>query len=188
MPEWKYVMIEDPARTMQSLWKTNGFISMIGAKYEDFQYLGGGRVCIYVDETAFDHPVNKAREYLKVSRRLGDISANEFIPPKGTEGDVEGLQPVILGQGECLYIASPIPGRPCEHGWNEHPQDVLSGNHACVAEYSAVPLVQVPLPKTKYRSWIKGLIPAAGSADMTTDWFGRRDVSREPLLESLFAG
>ena len=67
-PKWTYVMIEDPARTFDSLWQEKGYIDMIPAKFEDFTMLSDSaksKVCIFIDPKCFEHPVNTGREYLK---------------------------------------------------------------------------------------------------------------------------
>jgi hypothetical protein len=188
-PDWLYVMIEDPARTYQSLWKEDGYIDMIPAKFEDFTVLtesSQSRLCVFVDEKAFDHPVNKNRAYLKAARRRGQREAGDFTIPDKIADEPEGLVPVILEKGEKLYIATTDFG-PCEHMWtNIHPEN---RQLAVVNENSAVPLdlvIEKPAVKSRYA---KGLIPPKGSADMTTDWFYRgSQIYRKPLVKGLFAG
>lgn len=188
-PEWTYVMIEDPARTPQSLWHERGYIDMIPAKFEDFTMLSDlekSRICFFVDPKAFEHPVNSARGYLKEARKRGEEHAHEYTIPKGLEGETDGLAPVILNRGEKLYIATP-DFSPCAHAWsNMHPSNE---NYAVVNENSAVPLDLVVTKPPVNPKYGKGLIPARGSADMTTDWFYRgKQVVRKPLLEGLVKG
>ena len=186
---WTYVMIEDTCRTFESLWQEKGYIDMIPAKFEDFTMLSdpaASKVCTFIDLRAFEHPVNKGRKYLKQARKLGEKTANEFEIPKGLEGEVEGLAPVVLNKGEKLYVAT-VGFGPCAHGWsNLHPDN---RQLAVVNENSAVPLdlvIAKPAVKDKY---VKGLIPARGSADMTTDWFYRGQlVVRTALLQGLVKG
>ncbi|MDP2984705.1 MAG: hypothetical protein Q8O92_15410 [Candidatus Latescibacter sp.] len=188
-PGWTYIMIQDPARTPASLWNERGYIDMIAAKFEDFTLLSDEEksgVCFFIDEKAFDHPVNRGREYLKEARRRGDKMAHEFVIPKDLEGETEGLAPVILRRGEKLYVAT-IDFRPCAHAWsNIHPGNE---DYAVVNENSAVPLdliVAKPPVNPKYSA---GLIPARGSADLTTDAFFRgRRVIRQPILQGKVRG
>jgi hypothetical protein len=187
--EWTYVMIADPSRTPESLWKESGYIDMIAAKFEDFTMLTGSlinsKLCIFIDPAAFDHPVNKQRPYLREARKRGEKTAHEYIIPKGLEGETDGLVPVVLQRGEKLYVAT-TDFRPCEHAWsNLHPPD-NSQRYAVVEENSAVPLDLVTnKPKPRYG----GLKQALGSADSTTDWFFRgMQVYRKPLLAGTFKG
>lgn len=186
---WTYVMIEDPCRTFESLWREGGYIDMIPAKFEDFTMMtdpARSRVCTFIDPKAFEHPVNKNRGYLKNARDLGEKMADGFEIPKGMEGETDGLAPVILERAEKLYVATTDFG-PCAHCWsNIHPDNE---GMAVVNENSAVPLdlvIAKPPPSPQYA---KGLVTAKGSADMTTDWFFRgRQIVRSPLLQGLFKG
>ncbi len=186
---WTYVMIEDPDRTFESLWQEKGYIDMIPSKFEDFTILTDpeqSMVCTFVDPKAFDHPVNKSRDYLNQARKRGEKLADQFEIPKTLEGETRGLVPVILGKGEKLYVANP-DFSPCDHCWsNIYPENE---SYAVVNENSAVPLdlvINKPAVSEKYRG---KLIPAKGSADMTTDWFYRGDrIMRKPILEGLFKG
>ncbi len=188
-PDWTYVMIEDPSRTSDSLWHEKGYIDMIAAKFEDFTMLSdhkASRICVFIDEKAFQHPVNATREYLKDARKRGDSTANEYEIPSGLEGEVDGLVPVVLHTGEKLYVAM-HDFSPCAHAWsNLHP---ANDEYAVVNENSAVPLdliISKPPVKPEYGS---GLIPARGSADMTTDWFYRGEkVVRKPLMQGMIKG
>lgn len=188
-PNWTYVMIADPSRTAQDLWKEKGYIDMIAAKFEDFTMISDhnkSKVCTFIDPKAFDHPVNKDRDYLKDARKLGEKMADQFEIPKGLEGEVDGLVPVILQQGEKLWVATTDFG-PCDHAWsNIHPDNQ---ELAVVNENSAVPqdlIIAKPPVDPKYA---QNLIPAKGSADMTTDWFYRgADIFRKPLLMGLVQG
>ena len=125
-PDWTYIMMEDPARTFESLWAEIGYIDMIPAKFEDFTMLSNtdrSKLCIFIDAKAFDHPVNQNRPYLKQARNRGEKIAGEFEIPKGLEGETEGLVPVVLNKGEKLYIARSDFG-PCAHCWNNiHPDN-----------------------------------------------------------------
>jgi len=187
--DWTYVMIEDPSRTFQSLWAEKGYIDMIPAKFEDFTMMTDhtkSNVCTYISPKAFDHPVNQSRPYLKAARDRGRKMAGEFTVPQAIKDEFDGLIPVILHQGEKLYVATTDFG-PCAHGWtNIHP-----GNKqmAVVNENSAVPLDLVIAKPPVDSKYAQGLIPAKGSADMTTDWFKRgRNIMRKPLLAGLFEG
>jgi hypothetical protein len=187
--DWTYVMVEDPKRSFESLWKEKGYIDMIPAKFEDFTMLSEtseSKVCFFVNPKAFEHPVNKARPYLKQAKKLGEKLYRQFMIPDGLKGETYNLEPVILEIGQKLYIAT-TDFSPCDHAWsNIHPQNQ---NLAVVNENSAVPLdlvIAKPPICEKYR---KKLLPPKGSADMTTDWFNKGNlVSRQPLLESLFKG
>jgi hypothetical protein len=186
---WTYVMIEDPTRTSQSLWKENGYIDMIPAKFEDFTALtaaSDSMVCTWIDAHAFEHPVNKARGYLDDARKRGANLSAQFGIPKGLETEVDGLVPVILDKGEKLYVARTDFG-PCAHAWsNIHPQN---NNWAVVNENSAVPLDLVTAKPPVNPKYAKGLVPPRGSADMTTDWFYRGTrVMRSPLLAGAVKG
>ncbi|MFA6472653.1 MAG: hypothetical protein WCU00_11500 [Candidatus Latescibacterota bacterium] len=188
-PEWTYVMINDPARTPSSLWKERGYIDMIAAKFEDFTLLTGeekSKICFFIDESAFDHPVNRSREYLEEARRRGEKTAHEFTVPKGLEGETDSLIPVILRTGEKLYVATP-DFRPCAHAWS----NIHAGNedYAVVNENSAVPLDLIIAKPPLNPRYSAGLIPAKGSADMTTDAFYRgKMVVRQPLLQGKMKG
>ena len=187
--DWTYVMAQDPVRTAESLWNERGYIDMIPAKFEDFTMLSDFRqskLCVFVDTMAFEHPVNRARKYLKTARDLGQKLASEFGIPAGLEGETNGLTPVVLNRGEKVYIARPDSG-PCDHCWsNLHPE---SRELAVVNENSAVPLSLVIKKPVVNRKYIEGLVPVCGSADMTTDWFLRGlQVSRTPILQGAIKG
>lgn len=187
--EWTYVMIQDTGRTVESLWNEKGYIDTIPAKFEDFTMMTDSSVskaCIFVDPKAFCHPVNLSRDYLKVARDKGQKRWNEFTVPEKIKDEVNGLVPVILEKGEKLYIATTDFG-PCQHAMsNIHPDNK---QYAVINENSAVPLdliINKPAVDPKYA---KELIPAKGSADMTTDWFYHyKMVVREPLLMGLAKG
>lgn len=187
--EWTYVMIEDPWRSPESLWRERGYIDMIAAKHEDFTLMNDEResaVCFFIEERAFDHPVNRGREYLTAARRRGEAKSPEFGIPAGLAGETAGLVPVILRRGEKLYVATP-DFRPCAHAWsNIHPDN---RQIAVVNENSAVPLdLIVRKPPAKHPDG-RELIPARGSADMTTDTFFRgKRVFRKPLLAGKIPG
>jgi len=180
--DWTYVMIADPKCTFEDLWKERGYIDMIPAKFEDFTMISDhnkSKVCTFIDSEAFNHPVNVARKYLKAARERGEKMASEFVIPELLIGETEGLVPVILNQGEKLYVARP-DFQPCDHCWsNIHPNNE---GYAVVNENSAVPLnlvIAKPQVGEKYR---KNLIPPAGSADNTTDWFFRgKELFRTPI-------
>jgi hypothetical protein len=186
---WTYVMIADPKRTIQSLWKERGYIDTIPAKFEDFTMLSNfneTKVCIFVSAKCFEHPVNKSRTYLDKARKVGDKMAGEFKIPDAIRDEFNGLVPVILNRGEKLYIAT-TDFSPCPHGWSN-----LHANNsewAVVNENSAVPLelaIAKPPVGSKYAA---NLVPPKGSADMTTDWWYRGEKTmRKPLLEGLFKG
>jgi len=184
---WTYVMIADPKRTFQSLWQEKGYIDMIPAKFEDFTVLtDSSKICTFIDPEAFNHPVNAERDYLNAARDRGQKMVSEFIIPAAIEGETQGLAPVVLNKNEKLYVARADFG-PCAHCWsNIHPDNE---SYAVVNENSAVPLdlvIAKPAVDPKYG---KNLIPAKGSADMTTDWFYRgQKVVREALLQGLFKG
>ena len=186
---WTYVMIEDPSRTFESLWREKGYIDMIAAKFEDFTMMSDpreSRVCFFIDERAFSHPINVARGYLDDARLRGDRHAGEFAVPDGLNGETDGLVPVLLGRGEKLYVATDDHS-PCAHAWsNIHEENVTL---AVVNENSAVPLdLVVAKPQTDL-SKSRGLIPALGSADMTTDWFFRGTrIVRAPMLAGTVRG
>ncbi len=187
--EWTYVMIEDPQRDYESLWREKGYIDMIPGKFEDFTMLTDtslSRVCAFVSPKAFEHPVNKSRQYLQAARERGEKMAGEFQMPKLIKDEFTGLEPVILNQGEKLYVATTDFG-PCAHGWcNIHPDNQ---QYAVVNENSAVPLDLVIAKPPVAEKYACGLIPAKGSADLTTDWFKRTELmSRAPLLHGLFKG
>lgn len=188
-PGWTYVMVEDPSRTFQSLWSEKGYIDMIPAKFEDFTMLTDhnlSKVCTFISPKAFAHPVNQSRPYLDAARDRGQKMASQFSIPAAVKDEFDGLVPVILNQGEKLYVATTDFG-PCAHGWtNIHP-----GNKqlAVINENSAVPLDLVIAKPPVNPTYAKGLIPPKGSADMTTDWFKRGDkILRSPLLQGLFKG
>jgi hypothetical protein len=106
--------------------------------------------------------------------------AHEFRIPAKLDHEVDGLVPLVLEQGEKLYVARP-DFAPCAHSWsNIHPDNK---HLAVVNENSAIPLdlvINKPPINEKYR---RNLIPPHGSADMTTDSFFRgNQVVRLPLL------
>ena len=186
---WTYVMIDDPTRTFESLWAQAGYIDMIPAKFEDFTMLSDAdrsKLCTFIDPKAFEHPVNQSRPYLNQARDRGDKMADEFEMPKGLQGETESLVPVLLNRGEKLYVARPDFG-PCAHCWNNtHPDNK---ELAVVNENSAVPLDLVIAKPPVDKKYSAGLIPAKGSADMTTDWFYRgQQIVRTPILQGLFKG
>jgi len=181
--DWTYTMIADPSRSFASLWAEKGYIDMVPAKFEDFTMLSDpavSKLCTFIDPAAFDHPVNQSRPYLKAARDRGEKHAAEFTIPSNLPNEVKGLAPVMLNRGEKLYVARTDFG-PCEHAWsNVHPD---SREWAVVNENSAVPLDLVIAKPPVDAERAKGLIPAKGSADMTTDWFFRgMQVNRFPLL------
>jgi hypothetical protein len=186
---WTYVMIEDPRRTVASLWQEKGYIDMIPAKFEDFTMVSDhakSKVCTFIDPKAFEHPVNASRPYLKAARARGQQLADTFTIPKGLEGETKGLVPVVLQQGEKLYVATNDFG-PCAHAWsNIHPDNATL---AVINENSAVPLDLVIAKPPVNPKYAQGLVPPKGSADMTTDWFHRgTKIVRLPLLQGLFKG
>lgn len=187
--DWIYVMIDDPNRTPQSLWTEKGYIDMIPAKFEDFTMLSHSeesKVCIFIDPGTFDHPVNQQRKYLKAARKRGEKHVTEFTIPADLEGETEELTPVLLEQGEKLYVATKN-FEPCEHAWsNLHPENKT---WALVNENSAVPLDMVIAKPPVSPKYAEQLIPPRGSADMTTDWFYRgKEVVRAPLLQGTVKG
>lgn len=187
--EWTYVMIEDPARSFESLWQEKGYIDMIPAKFEDFTMLSShtqSRLCVFISPKAFEHPVNRARPYLETARRRGEETSEQFQVPEKIKDEFDGLVPVVLHQGEKLYVATTDFG-PCAHGWtNLHPDN---RQLAVVNENSAVPLDLVIAKPPVNPEYAKTLSPPRGSADMTTDWFKRgRRIMRKPLLAGLFEG
>ena len=188
-PQWTYVMIEDPSRTFESLWQEKGYIDMIPAKFEDFTMMTDhtkSKVCTFISPKAFQHPVNQARPYLKAARDRGQQIAAEFNIPQKIKDEFEALVPVVLHQGEKLYVATTDFG-PCVHGWtNIHPDNEQM---AVVNENSTVPLDLVIAKPPVNSRYAKNLIPPKGSADMTTDWFKRGQmIMRQPLLAGLFGG
>lgn len=187
--DWTYVMIKDPARTFQGLWKEKGYIDMIPAKFEDFTMMSDhnvSKLCTFISPKAFEHPVNQSRPYLKAARDRGAHMAGEFTIPDKIRDEFDDLVPVVLHRGEKLYVATTDFG-PCAHGWtNSHPDNKQL---AVVNENSAVPLDLVIAKPPVDPKYAKGLIPPKGSADMTTDWFYRgQDIMRKPILEGLFKG
>jgi len=187
--DWTYVMISDPNRTFDSLWYEKGYIDMIPAKFEDFTMVSNhnkSKVCTFIDPEAFKHPVNEGRDYLIAARKRGEQKAQEFSIPDLLKGETINLAPVILNQGEKLYVARP-DFQPCDHCWsNIHPDNE---GYAVVNENSAVPLnlvIAKPPVEEKYR---KNLIPPAGSADNTTDWFFRgKELLRTPIISGHIDG
>lgn len=187
--EWTYVMIKDPARTFESLWREKGYIDLVPAKFEDFTMMtdhNKSRLCAFVSPKAFEHPVNINRGYLKAARDRGLKMAGEFKIPDRIKDEFEGLEPVVLNKGEKLYVAT-TDFSPCAHGWtNIHP---ANEHLAVVNEISAVPLNLVIEKPEVNPKFTKYLVPAKGSADLTNDWFKRSElVMRKPLLEGLFQG
>lgn len=187
--EWTYVMINDEGRGYESLWKENGYIDMIPAKFEDFTMLSDtsdSKVCIFIDPEAFNHPVNKSREYLKKAIQKGEKHINEFRIPDGLSGETDDLTPVILEKGEKLFVARADFQR-CDHCWSNLHVD--NKQWAVVNENSAVPLnlvVAKPPVAERYRG---KLIPPAGSADSTTDWFLRgKSLLRTPIKQGHING
>ena len=188
-PNWTYVMVEDPARTFQSLWQEKGYIDMIPAKFEDFTLMTDhmkSKLCTFISPKAFAHPVNQSRPYLNAARNRGQKMAGQFQIPGQIKDEFEGLEPVVLHQGEKLYVATTDFG-PCTHGWtNIHPDNEKM---AVVNENSAVPLDLVIAKPPMNPKYTQGLIPPKGSADMTTDWFKRGGmITRIPLLKGVFEG
>ncbi len=187
--KWTYVMIADPDRTFDSLWNEKGYIDMIPAKFEDFTMISDhnkSKVCTFIDPLAFDHPVNKSRSYLAAARDRGEKLADNFTIPAFLKGETENLVPVVLNQGEKLYVAR-ADFQPCEHAWSNIHED--NEEYAVVNENSAVPLnlvISKPPIDVQYR---KKLIPPAGSADNTTDWFFRsNDLLRTPIKQGHIGG
>ena len=186
---WTYIMIADPSRTSESLWQEKGYIDMIPAKFEDFTMISDhnkSKVCTFIDPEAFKHPVNAHRDYLKAARDRGEKMVSEFVIPDLLRGETDGLVPVVLNQGEKLYVAR-ADFQPCDHCWsNIHPDNETL---AVVNENSAVPLnlvIAKPPVAEKYR---KSLIPPAGSADNTTDWFFRgQELLRTPIKQGHIGG
>ena len=187
--KWTYVMVADPKRTFQSLWKEKGYIDMIPAKFEDFTMLTDSvqsRACVFISPRCFEHPVNASRPYLKEARKRGDATAAEYRIPEQIADEFNGLVPVVLEKGEKLYVAT-TDFSPCAHGWvNIHPNNKT---YAVINENSAVPLDLVIAKPPVNPKYAEHLTPPKGSADMTTDWFFRgQQIMRKPLLEGLFKG
>jgi hypothetical protein len=186
---WTYVMIQDSSRSFESLWTEKGYIDTIAAKFEDFTMLtdsSKSKLCIFINAKAFEHPVNKSRGYLKAARNRGQKHASEFYLPDVIKDEFNGLVPVMLNRGEKLYVAT-TDFSPCAHGWCNIHKD--NSELAVVNENSAVPLDLVIAKPPVHPKYAKSLIPAKGSADMTTDWFYRSHmISRIPLLTGLFKG
>lgn len=186
---WTYVMAHDPTRTPHSLFTEKGYIDMIPAKFEDFTMMSDhnkSKLCIWIDPAAFEHDVNASRDYLKAARDRGQKHAGEFSFPQAMAGENKGLDPVILQQGEKLYVARPDFGA-CAHCWSSiHPD---TQEMAVVNENSAVPLnlvIEKPPVPDKYA---KNLVPPRGSADFTTDWFLRGNQAvRTPVLAGQIKG
>ena len=186
---WTYVMIKDPGRSFESLWSELGYIDMIPAKFEDFTMLSDttiSRLCTFIDPVAFEHPVNRSRDYLKVARKRGEKMAVEFTIPEAMMGETEGLVPVVLNRGEKLYVARP-DFQPCDHCWsNLHPKNE---ELSVVNENSAIPLNLVITKPPVAEIFRSRLIPPAGSADSTTDWFFRgKDLFRKPIMQGHIVG
>ena len=111
-----YGMVEDPARTFQSLWQEKGYIDMIPAKFEDFTLMTDhtkSKLCTFISPKAFEHPVNQSRPYLKTARVRGQKMADQFGMPKKIKDEFDGLVPVVLHQGEKLYVATTDSGPLC---------------------------------------------------------------------------
>ena len=162
---------------------------MIPAKFEDFTMMSDysqSKLCTFISPKAFEHPVNQSRSYLKAARGRGYQMADKFTIPETINDEFDGLVPVLLHQGEKLYVATTDFG-PCAHGWtNIHPDNK---QFAVVNENSAIPLDLVIAKPPVDPKYAGGLIPPKGSADMTTDWFKRgQKIMRKPLLEGLFKG
>ena len=162
---------------------------MIPAKFEDFTMISDhnkSKVCTFIDPLAFDHPVNKSRVYLTAARDRGEKMADRFTIPELLNGETKNLSPVVLNQGEKLYVAR-ADFQPCAHCWS----NINSENegYAVVNENSAVPLnlvISKPPIDVQFR---KKLIPPAGSADNTTDWFYRsKDLFRTPIKQGHIGG
>lgn len=186
---WTYVMIADPSRTYESLWLEKGYIDMIPAKFEDFTMVSHhdkSRVCTFIDPEAFKHPVNLSRDYLKAARKRGEKMVSQFVIPDLLAGETDGLVPVVLNQGEKLYVAR-ADFQPCDHCWsNIHPDNETL---AVVNENSAVPLNLVIAKPPVIEKYRKSLIPPAGSADNTTDWFFRgQELLRTPIKQGHIGG
>nr|WP_319511888.1 hypothetical protein [uncultured Draconibacterium sp.] len=189
LTDWTYVMIANPDRSNKSLWDEKGYIDMIPAKFEDFTMmsdLNESKVCTFIDPEAFNHPVNQSRKYLKEARKRGEEMAGDFVIPEALAGETKNLVPVLLNRGEKLYVARP-DSQPCDHCWtNIHPDNKTL---AVVNENSAVPLnlvISKPPVADIYKS---KLIPPAGSADSTTDWFFRSsDIFRKPVKPGHIGG
>ena len=187
--EWTYVMINHEDRSYESLWKEKGYIDMIPAKFEDFTMLSDtsdSKVCIFIDPEAFNHPVNRSRAYLQKAIQKGEKYESQFTIPDGLSGETEDLIPVILEKGEKLFVAR-ADFQPCDHCWSNLHAD--NKEWAVVNENSAVPLNLVvskpPVPEP-YRGQ---LIPPAGSADSTTDWFLRgTSLLRTPIKQGHING
>lgn len=188
-PDWTYVVIEDPWRTPESLWRERGYIDMIAAKFEDFTLLSDERessICFFIEEAAFEHPVNRGRVYLAEARKRGERTTQEYTVPAALAGETHGLIPVVLRHGEKLYVAT-LDHSPCAHAWsNIHPEN---RSLAMVNENSAVPLDLIAAKPRMDPKYGKTPVPARGSADMTTDTFFRgRMVCRTPLLAGKVRG
>jgi hypothetical protein len=182
-------MIQDPSRSFKGLWAQKGYIDMIPAKFEDFTMLSDpakSKLCTFIDAKAFEHPVNKSRGYLKAARARGQKHAAEFTISEAVSDEFDGLVPVMLNQGEKLYVAT-TDFSPCVHNWTNIHEDNLE--LAVVNENSVVPLDLVVAKPPVNPKYSKSLIPAGGSADVTTDWFYRgQPICRLPLLAGLFRG
>ena len=188
-PEWTYVMIADPDRSVESLWQQDAYIDLIPAKLEDFTMLGDtdrSKVCFFVDPEAFAHPVNANRSYLDKARDRGQRLASEFAIPETVPGETDGLDPVVLARGEKLYVAR-TDFAPCAHAWsNLHPDNE---EYAVINENSAVPLDLLLRKPPVHPTHAGKLKPPRGSADMTTDWFRQgRGVHRQPILQGTVKG
>ena len=112
--------------------------------------------------------------------------ASEFSIPIKLEGETDGLAPVVLEQGEKLFVAR-ADFHPCDHCWSNLHRD--NKELAVVNENSAVPLnlvIAKPPVDDHYR---RRLIPPAGSADFTTDWFLRgTELLRTPIKPGHIGG
>jgi hypothetical protein len=188
-PGWTYVMIQDPGRSFESLWKEKGYIDMIPAKFEDFTMMSDpamSRLCTFIDPEAFGHPVNRSREYLKQARERGEALAGEFRIPEGLGGETDGLVPLVLHRGEKLYVARP-DFQPCAHCWSNLHE--ANRELAVVNENSAIPLKLVNAKPPVAEPYRDRLVPPAGSADFTTDWFYRgKRLFRTPVKEGQIKG
>ena len=93
---------------------------------------------------------------------------------------------MLLQRGEKLYIAR-TDFRPAEHCWSNLHRN--AEGFAVINENSAVPLHLVVNKPPRAAKYARRLLPAFGSADMTTDYFLRgTHVYRVPLLHGMFEG
>lgn len=187
-PGWTYVYITDPSRTPRSLWSEGGYIDLIPGKHEDFQLATNPArhpICFFVDKRALEHPVNRQRAYLKDAIRRAERQRTRFEIPRGLEKSIEGLVPVVLEQGERLYIAS-TDHMPCAHAWSAVPA-ARDDSLALVYESSAVPAELLYNRPARQKKYAPKLSPPRGSSDMTTDVFFDK-VNRKPLLQGAISG